>query len=99
LQSLALCQGEFDDDTAASPPGTIELSNQGVYSTTACTRELALQQRFDGYDGISVSMVMESNSGVLRLTANAGAMFRRTAIEGLMNRVVELWHVVAAKVE
>lgn len=100
LQSLALCQGEFDDDTAAScPPGTIELSNHGVYNTTACTRELALEQRFDGYDGISVLMVTESNSGVLRLTANAGAMFRRAAIEGLMSRVVELWHVVAAKVE
>jgi hypothetical protein len=94
IQSLALCRGEFD---VAGPPGTIELSNHGVYSTTECTRELALQQRFDGYDGITVSMVSESNTGMLRLSANAGDMFRHAAIVDLVDRVVDLWRVVAEK--
>ena len=98
MQSLVPCQGESNwiALTAHLPPATIELSNHGVYNTTPCTCELALQQRFDGYDGISVSMVTERDSGVLRVMVNAGSMFCRDAIKDLLNRVVEFWHIVAA---
>jgi hypothetical protein len=93
LQCLALCRGEFDN---GGPPVTLELSNHGMYHTTALTKELALQQRYDGYDGVSVSMVSESNSGKMRLTANAGAIFRHASMAGLLERVVELWYLVGA---
>ena len=94
LQSLVSCQGE-SHWIANLPPATIELSNHGVYNTTPCTCELALQQRFDGYDGVSISMVTERNSGVLRVMVNAGSIFCHDAIKDLLNRVVEFWHIVA----
>jgi hypothetical protein len=92
-QSLALCRGEFD--SSGSTPGTIELSNHGVYRTSDAISEVAMQQGFDGYDGVSVSMVSESHSQVMRLLANVGPMYRRRAIESVIDRVVELWRLVS----
>jgi hypothetical protein len=73
-QGLSLCEGEFE--SSGCTPGTIELSNHGVYRTTGAIREVVMQQRFDGYDGVSVLMFSESHTGLLRLLANAGAMYR-----------------------
>jgi hypothetical protein len=92
-QSLSLCRGEFD--STGSTPGTIELSNHGVYRTSEAIHEVAMQQRFDGYDGVSVLMVSESHSQAMRLLANVGPMYSRGAIEGVMGRVVELWSLVS----
>jgi hypothetical protein len=91
-QSLALCRGMFD---SGSTPGTIELSNHGVYRTSDAISEVAMQQRFDGYDGVSVLMVSESHRQVMRLLANVGPMYSRRAIESVMDRVVELWSLVS----
>lgn len=92
-QSLSLCRGEFE--SSGSTPGTIELSNHGVYHTSEAIREVAMQQRFDGYDGVSVLMVSESHSQVMRLLANVGPMYSRRAVEGLMDRVVEIWSLIS----
>jgi hypothetical protein len=94
-QSLSLCRGEFD--SSGSTPGTIELSNHGVYRTSEAIHEVAMQQRFDGYDGVSVSMVSESHSQVMRLLANVGPMYSRLAIEGVMDRVVEIWSMFSER--
>lgn len=42
-QSLSLCRGEFE--SSGSTPGTIELSNHGVYRTSEAIREVAMQHR------------------------------------------------------
>jgi hypothetical protein len=92
-QGLSLCEGEFE--SSGCTPGTLELSNHGMYRTTDAISEVAMQQRFDGHDGVSVLMFSESHTGVMRLLANAGITYRREAIEALMERVLELWSVVA----
>jgi hypothetical protein len=92
-QCIELCQGNFENDN--NLPITMELSNQGIYQTTPWIQEIALGQRFDGYDGMSVLMASESNSGTLRLLINVGNMFRSTAIQDVINRVIEIWHQVA----
>ena len=88
-QAMALASGRFEE---GAPPATLELSNHGVYRECS---ELALAQRFDGYDGISVAVHSEHPSGSMRLCASAGANIAAVGLERLMFRATELFGLVA----
>jgi hypothetical protein len=90
--AIALCEGKFDE---GPPAATIELSNHGVYQIPEGTCEkLLLAQRFDGYDGISVSIHSESASGVMRLCASGPARFGDALLSRAAAHFAAAAHVV-----
>eukprot|EP00656_Telonema_subtile_P035054 TRINITY_DN39067_c0_g1_i1.p1 TRINITY_DN39067_c0_g1~~TRINITY_DN39067_c0_g1_i1.p1 ORF type:complete len:159 (-),score=26.88 TRINITY_DN39067_c0_g1_i1:59-535(-) len=85
-QSQALASGQFDQ---GAPAATVEISNHGVYQTApgAC---VALGQRFDGYEGLSVLVHSESDSGMLWLSASVGPELGQAAVLRMLERAAAL---------
>lgn len=90
-QALLFWRGEFE---SGQPPATVELSNHGVYQTTPGS-EVALDQRFDGYEGISISAHSESTSGTLRMCASAGDSTDTHRLGEVLRRLVFFCSTVA----
>lgn len=69
--ALALCEGRFQE----SGPGeaTVELSNHGVYNV-GHDGQVWATQRYDSYNGCSVVLFSESNSGRMRMIASYGGL-------------------------
>ncbi|CAE7796343.1 unnamed protein product [Symbiodinium microadriaticum] len=66
-QARLATSGKFDQ---CPPPGTVELSNLGMFPVTG--HELLLDQRFDGFEGLSILAHTEGTGGPLRLLASVG---------------------------
>ncbi|CAE7519741.1 unnamed protein product [Symbiodinium sp. CCMP2592] len=66
-QARLATAGKFDQGPS---PGTVELSNLGKFPVTG--HELLLDQRFDGYEGLSILAHTEGSGGPLRLLASVG---------------------------
>ena len=81
--ALALTKGEFDQ---GAPEATIELSNHGQYPTLCEGQSVLLGQRFDDYEGTSISAHSEAHSGHLHLCASVGKGLNASLVEAIMHR-------------
>mmetsp|Transcript_45377 Transcript_45377/g.82914 ORF Transcript_45377/g.82914 Transcript_45377/m.82914 type:complete len:424 (-) Transcript_45377:103-1374(-) len=69
-QAMLMGAGKFEE---GPPPATIELSNLGIFTIADCSTSLHFSQRFDGYEGISILLHSESESGTMRLLGSLGS--------------------------
>ena len=64
-----MSKGEFG--TGTPPAAAIELSSHGIYETG--NSEVLLAERFDAYDGVSISLHTDSHSKNMHLFISVGA--------------------------
>eukprot|EP00946_MAST-07B_sp_MAST-7B-sp1_P001891 g1891.t1 len=84
-QASCLSTGDFEN---GAPEATFEFSNHGIYQTQSVESEIVLDQRFDGYSGLSICLWSEAGNGRCRMTGSAP---QHPGIGALMHRSVELF--------
>jgi len=87
-QAMLLGGGNFE---AGPPPATIELSNLGKVAVPDPSMSLHFSQRFDGYEGMSILLHSESESGTMRLIGSLGSGVPSEVASNLLSRARDLF--------